>query len=58
MKKFFIYVSLVLVILGSIFAFILYSEGAFDGHVEVSPNESVMKCEAGKCGGGTNWKTK
>jgi len=58
MKKFFIYMFLVLLILGSIFTFILYNEGAFKGHVESSKSDMAMKCEAGKCGGGTKWKTK
>ena len=54
MKKFFLYTSLVVLFLGSVFAYVLYSEGAFDG-VDNSVDTKVkpfMKCEAGKCGGG------
>lgn len=54
MKKFFLYAFAILLVLGAIFVYILYTEGAFDkaGPVtnkELKPFE--MKCEAGKCGG-------
>jgi hypothetical protein len=51
MKKFFFYVSVILFVLGFAFAVVLYSEGAFDGHVKSSKSDMTMKCEAGKCGG-------
>ncbi len=44
----------ILFVLGGIFAYILYSEGAFEtelnheGDLQPFP---AMKCEAGKCGG-------
>jgi len=53
MKKFFLYTFLGLVILGAVFAYILYTEGFFETKPEpseVKPFE--MKCEAGKCGAG------
>jgi len=54
MKKFFLYISLVLFVLGSIFSYILYSEGAFDGRIQEDTTkvEPFMKCQAGKCGEG------
>lgn len=55
MKKFFLYTFLVLLILGSIFTYILYSEGAFDSKENIPKSDLkpfVMKCEAGKCGQG------
>jgi len=50
MKKFFLYTLLVLVILGSIFAYLLYSEGAFEHKDASNAKPFVMKCGAGKCG--------
>ena len=52
MKKFFLYTFLIVLLLGAGFAYILYSEGAFETKLE-SPNYKPfeMKCEAGKCGG-------
>lgn len=55
MKKLFLILFLVLLILGSIFTYILYSEGAFDTREDVPKSNLkpfVMKCEAGKCGAG------
>ena len=54
MKKFFGITFLVLILLGSIFAYVLYTEGAFDKKEVIDENAkpfSAMKCEAGKCGG-------
>ena len=55
MKKFFISVFVVLTVLGLIFAYILFLEGAFDSTPPQSdgkPFEATMKCEAGKCAAG------
>lgn len=54
MKKFLLYLFLVLAILSGLFAYILYTEGAFQTQdpVEKSDLEPFMKCEAGKCGTG------
>ena len=54
MKKFIIYTLLSLTVLGALFVYILYSEGAFDGYepAKKSELEPFMKCEAGKCGAG------
>ena len=56
MKKFFLYVSLALAILAAIFAYILYSEGAFETLEPAQKSDlkpfMEMKCEAGKCGSG------
>lgn len=54
MKKLLAYTFLTLLILSSIFVYILYTEGAFEKIEELDTNAkpfSVMKCEAGKCGG-------
>jgi len=53
MKKFFLYTILILLVLGGLFAYVLYSEGAFDKRpaVDAKPFTASMKCEAGKCGG-------
>jgi len=55
MKKFFLYLLLILAALGALFAYVLYSEGAFD--TAEAPKDNAlkpfeMKCEAGKCGAG------
>jgi len=55
MKKFFLYLFLIIALLGAIFVYVLYSEGAFDtleptNNSDAKPFE--MKCEAGKCAGG------
>jgi len=54
MKKFFLYAVLVLLVLGGLFAYVLYTEGAFDKATvsDAKPFAASMKCEAGKCGGG------
>ena len=54
MKKFLLYVFLVLAIFAAILAYILYSEGAFQKHepARKSDLEPFMKCEAGKCAPG------
>lgn len=54
MKKFLLILFLILAVLGAIFAYILYSEGAFDKPVSTDSGDlkPFMKCEAGKCGGG------
>jgi energy-converting hydrogenase Eha subunit F len=55
MKKFFAVVLAVLVVLGALFAYLLYSEGAFDKappKSEAKPFGAAMKCEAGKCASG------
>ena len=54
MKKFFMYLSVVLVLLGTIFTYILYSEGAFDttSTQVLNTAETSMKCESGKCATG------
>ena len=53
MKKFFIYLFIIISVLGAIFAFILYSEGAFETKLESEHYKPFeMKCEAGKCGQG------
>ena len=56
MKKFFLYTFLVLLVLGGLFAYVLYTEGAFESAPDVSDvkpfSATSMKCEAGKCGAG------
>jgi uncharacterized membrane protein len=53
MKKIFFYLFLIIVILGAIFVYILYSEGAFETKQKASELKPFnMKCEAGKCGAG------
>ena len=54
MKKFFLYVSLVLAVLAAVFTYILYSEGAFETYEPATQSDlkPFMKCEAGKCGSG------
>jgi hypothetical protein len=50
MKKFFLYTFYGLVVLGTLFTYILYTEGFFESKpksTELKPFE--MKCEAGKC---------
>jgi hypothetical protein len=53
MKKFLLYTFLGLAILGTLFAYVLYTEGFFEtkpAPSELKPFE--MKCEAGKCAAG------
>ncbi len=54
MKKFILYTFIVLIVLGAIFIFILYTEGAFEPKStqssDLKPFE--MKCEVGKCASG------
>lgn len=55
MKKFFLYVLLVLAILAAIFTYVLYTEGAFQTQEPVKESDVkpfTMKCEAGKCAAG------
>ena len=54
MKKFLLYLFLVLGILAATFTFILYTEGAFQTQepTKQSDLEPFMKCEAGKCAAG------
>ncbi len=50
MKKFLLYLFLVVTVLSAIFAYILYSEGAFETKLESEHYKPFeMKCEAGKC---------
>ena len=55
MKKFLLWLSFFLILLGAGFTYILYSEGFFETQLnhegDLKPF-SAMKCEAGKCGGG------
>ncbi|MDQ7085639.1 MAG: hypothetical protein Q9M36_12330 [Sulfurovum sp.] len=55
MKKTILIILSILVVLGAIFTYILYTEGAFEARkvhntLDVKPFE--MKCEAGKCASG------
>jgi hypothetical protein len=53
MKKFFLYLFIILAILGAIFGYILYTEGFFESKPEPSELKPFeMKCEAGKCASG------
>ncbi|RLA66037.1 MAG: hypothetical protein DRQ78_04760 [Epsilonproteobacteria bacterium] len=55
MKKFLLYLFLGLIVLASIFAYILYTEGAFgakESSERADPKPFVMKCESGKCAAG------
>lgn len=55
MKKFLLYTLLILAVLSAIFAYILYSEGAFktcEPEKETTLKPFEMKCEAGKCATG------
>ena len=54
MKKLSLYIFLVLLVLGGLFAYLLYSEGAFESRTKPSAVEAkpFMKCAAGKCGAG------
>jgi len=54
MKKFFLYLLLILAVLGAIFVYVLYTEGFFESApaAEQTELEPFMKCEAGKCGAG------
>jgi hypothetical protein len=51
MKKFVLYTTLTLIILASLFGYILYTEGVFEGKSTPTQKtlEPFMKCEAGKC---------
>ena len=52
MKKFILSLLAILVVLGAIFTYVLYSEGAFETKLESEHYKPFeMKCEAGKCGG-------
>ena len=53
MKKFLLYLFSAVAVLVAAFAYILYTEGAFDKAEPVTKKELKpfeMKCEAGKCG--------
>ncbi len=55
MKKFFISVFAIVTILGLLFTYILYTEGAFESAPKASeakPFGATMKCESGKCASG------
>ncbi len=53
MKKFFIYIILILAVLGTIFTYVLYTEGFFEKAPEKSDLKPFeMKCQAGKCASG------
>ncbi len=55
MKKFLLYTLLILAVLSAIFAYILYTEGAFKTHEPVKETTAKpfeMKCEAVKFGAG------
>lgn len=53
MKKFLLYLFLVIAALSAIFAYMLYTQGAFDSKPEPSEMKTFeMKCEAGKCAAG------
>ncbi|MEY3002728.1 MAG: hypothetical protein RLZZ428_1103, partial [Pseudomonadota bacterium] len=55
MKNFLFSITLILVILGGLFMYALYTEGAFETHAisdeNTQPFAATMKCETGKCGG-------
>ena len=53
MKRFLIITVAVFAVLGAIFAYLLYQEGAFERKPPVTQEPTFqMKCEPGKCGGG------
>ena len=53
MKKFFLSIFALIIVLGAVFTYVLYSEGAFETKLESDHYKPFeMKCEAGKCGGG------
>jgi len=54
MKKFLLYLTLTLLILASLFTYILYTEGVFESNPEQNKEtlEPFMKCESGKCATG------
>jgi len=53
MKKFFLYIFLVLLVLAGLFTYVLYTEGFFEKAPEKSELKPFeMKCEAGKCAAG------
>ena len=59
MKKFFLSLFIIIAVLGAIFTYILYSEGAFETKLESKHYKPFeMKCEAGKCGTGKCGGTK
>jgi len=53
MKKFLLYTLLILAVLSAVFAYLLYTEGAFETSEPVKETTAkpfeTMKCEAGKC---------
>jgi len=55
MKKFLLYLFAAVAVIVAVFAYILYTEGAFDKAEPVTKKELKpfeMKCEAGKCAAG------
>ena len=55
MKKFFISAFAIVTVLGLLFTYVLYTEGAFESAPKASeakPFAATMKCEAGKCATG------
>ena len=55
MKKFLLYLFLVIAVLSAIFAYVLYTQGAFEEKKvkkETTMKPFEMKCEAGKCAAG------
>jgi len=53
MKKFFLYMFLVLLVFTGLFTYVLYTEGFFEKAPEKSELKPFeMKCEAGKCAAG------
>ncbi|SFV66581.1 hypothetical protein MNB_SV-13-1136 [hydrothermal vent metagenome] len=54
MKKFLLYLSLTLLVLASLFGYLLYQEGAFDSKpiAQEKTLKPFMKCETGKCASG------
>jgi hypothetical protein len=54
MKKFLLYTTLTILIIGGLLGYLLYTEGAFDKPIPKTEKklEPFMKCEAGKCATG------
>ncbi len=54
MKRFLLFSLLFIALLGGLFAYYLYTQGAFEKRksVEGDLKPFQMKCEAGKCGAG------
>ena len=53
MKKFILSLLSIIVVLGAIFTYVLYTEGAFETELKSEHYKPFeMKCEAGKCATG------